>query len=485
MSRPTGEALAGAAVAAVTLAIGLPALGWPASSADEMLLLVEPARMLQGQLPYEDFFSVYGPAHWWFLEATFRLFGLSVTVARVAGLGVHVALALGVFVLAGKRGTTVATTCGLLTALVLFRVGDGPYAWVSACTLVVWSLALLSRWEGHLAAAAAGLLASLAIGFRPDAALLAVAPALPLLWGAGRWRAWLAGAAVGALPLVVSIVLTPSGLVDQVLLGRAGQGATQNRLPLPTDADQLGLLVLLVAALLLLLLASLRSRDRWVTALALLAALALPQALQRAERVHFLYAGLVSVVFLPAALATLGGSRRLPAAVAGAALVLIGASQSSVRPLVETLAGDGLGSVDVTHAGRRVPETPRRAAALRRLLPVLDGLATPGSRLLVFDANLRRPALTDLTVYYLMPQVTQEAFSVDINAGISNGPKGRLLEDLGRTDLLVLVQVTPAQQHRTYPYEKDGPTDVERLRERVFCPVAEIDYYEVYRRCAT
>ena len=66
--RRLAPALAPLSLTAMTVALGLPALTWPANTLDEMILLVYPMRMLDGDLPYRDFFAAYGPAHWWLLE---------------------------------------------------------------------------------------------------------------------------------------------------------------------------------------------------------------------------------------------------------------------------------------------------------------------------------------------------------------------------------------------------------------------------------
>lgn len=492
--RPSQRAafLAPLVVAAMAIGLGLPAMRWPASSADEMLLLVDPIRMLHGQLPYQDFFAAYGPAHWWLLEGTYAVASPTVITSRLLGLTVHVLLCLGVYRLTRPLGILNAALSGGIAALVLFYLGLAPFAWITCVALCVWQLAVLHPpGLSRRRALVGGILGALAIGMRPDAALLALLPALPLMANQGRWRSWGTGLAIGSTPLVASLLLTPSGLIQDVLLGRASRGAGQSRLPfLPSDPTDRTLLAVVLLAVVLALLAAYAIRTPWFVSISLLALLSMPQALQRSERVHFLYAALLSLIVLPQVLS--GLLRRFPirvqgnqamGAAAAALLVLLGTAQSTVRPVVDTLLGHGRTSVEVHHQGRHTPETPFRATALARLLPALDALTTKDSRLVVFDRNLVRPALTDLTVYYLMPHVRQVAYNLEINPGISNGPNSHLASDLEHADIVVLVDVAKEQQEASYPYEKDGPLDGARALERLFCPVAKIDFYRIYTRC--
>ena len=47
----------------------------PALPMDEGTLLVYPELILQGQVPYRDFETFYGPANLWVLSAAFSIFG--------------------------------------------------------------------------------------------------------------------------------------------------------------------------------------------------------------------------------------------------------------------------------------------------------------------------------------------------------------------------------------------------------------------------
>jgi len=479
-------------LSALTVALGLPALTWPANTLDEMILLVYPMRMLDGDLPYRDFFAAYGPAHWWFLEGTYALLTPTVLVARLLGLAIHVLLVLGLYRLLCGLGRAQAVLAGSLAALLMFRIGDAPYAWISSAAACVWALSLIARssvprWH----VVAAGVLGGLAVSIRPDVALLALLPALPLVRRCVGWRPWAVGLVVGGLPLLASVLITPSGFLHDVVLGRAGRGAAQSRLPLwpPEPMDQAFLLALAVAILLLVTAAAVR-RTAFATSMALLAVLAVPQALQRLDRTHLVYVGILCLPLLPQALGDLLGAvppRLARPPVLGALLAtllfLLGAGIATVQPVFITAAGDGPDAEVVRHDGRTVPELPARAAALKELLPVLDRVTKPGQRLFVFDSDLVRPAITDVGLYFLMPSLRSSGFNLEVTPGLSSASGSRLDQDVAEADVIVLLEATPAFRAALFPYERDGARAAAEALHRDFCLTTRVRYYQVWLRC--
>jgi hypothetical protein len=59
------------------------ALTAPVGRYDEGLALYDAERVATGDVPYRDFFVLYGPGQFYSLAAIFRLFGHSVAVERV------------------------------------------------------------------------------------------------------------------------------------------------------------------------------------------------------------------------------------------------------------------------------------------------------------------------------------------------------------------------------------------------------------------
>lgn len=479
-------------IALVLLAVllGVVTLDWPAGTLDEMILVVYPERMMAGDLPYRDFFTAYGPAQWWLLQGVYSLTEPSVLTARVVGIAVHAALVLAVYRLVLPRGRVLASTGGAIAAFLLLGLGAAPYAWLLCVALCVAHVALVAEGDSRRVALG-GVLAGLAIAVRPDVAPLALLPTVPLLWqrlAPARW--WATGVAAGLTPLWVGLTVAGPDLLDNVFGARAGKGAGQSRLPFwPESTTARQLLLLLVVSVLLSWAVAVHVRSRHALALALLATAALPQAFQRADTVHFVYAGLLSVPLLPLALHDLLRSRYGAVAAqkgvaAGAALVALATPGWIAVPLLDEVTGNGPSSTVVEHDGRRLPVTPRSAATLEELLQVLDEETEPGDTVFVYDGNLVRPAISDVGLYHLLPSLEQSAYNLEITPGVTSFPGGRLLEDLQEADVAVLLDIPEEFRNALFPFAQNGTDEAQRELARSFCPVATIEYYAVHRRCA-
>lgn len=481
--RPSPGTLHALVITTAATLLWLPALTWPVSTLDESILLVYPQRMSGGALPYRDFFAAYGPTFWWGLHGWFGITGLTIQSLRLLGLALHIALALGVLAVLKEYGRVVALTASTLTVLLLFRLGAAPYAWLTTTVLCIWALAILRRrplW--------AGVLAGLAIGVRPDVTLLALLPPLILLEN-GR-RRWVAGTALALTPVWLTLTVTPVGMVQDILLGRAGRGAGQSRLPIPplADTDRRLLAVLLAAVLLAVLWAWVR-RDRLTIALALLAVLSLPQAFQRADYTHFVYAGLFVFPLLPAAVTTL--LARLPqpqlrspalGSLLGVLVFLIAVPEIP-RNIVDMVANGNMREKTVGHDGRYLPEAPVRADVLDTLLPAIDALTVPGETVFVFDANLVRPAVNDVSLYYYLPRLRQSALHMEITPGITTEAGSGLADDINRAELVVLVQTPETERRALFPYAKGGSTEASNALHASFCRRRIVERYELWTRC--
>jgi len=473
-------------VATAALALGLPALQWPANTLDEMILLVYPLRMAGGDLPYRDFFAAYGPTHWYLLEGAYSLFGGTLLVARAVGLAIHVLLALASYALLRPAGRAAAVLGGLLTAVMVFSLGDAPYAWLLAASLCLWQVVLLRRPPAWCAGLG-GLVGGLALSVRPDVLPLVALPALVVLWGRERLRPWGVGLAAGALPLVYSFVRAPGAMVEDIVLGRAGRGAGQSRLPWwPENQAARGLALVLVCALACLLVQVALRRSRESLLLLVLAVATVPQALQRVDSPHLIYAGVLFLPALPAVVRSIGAhfGRDRPALLsAGMALVIVGIAGSSLYPLAQQLSGDGPRSSTLRHDGRSLLVVARYASTEAQLLSVVDAHSTPGETLFVFDEDLVQPAVNDVSLYYLLPGLRSHAKHVEVTPGVSSARGSGLREDVLRADILVLIRTTPSFRHDLFPFERPGSTEAADALRAEFCVLAEIDYYVVYRRC--
>jgi hypothetical protein len=482
-----------AALGALAVVVGLVSLNWPANSFDEQLLLVDPLRMMQGDLPYREFGTAYGPTHWWLLEGLYRVWSPTVVAERTLGLAVHVLIVVATYrVAVGLRPRNGVLSGGVAIAL-LFPLGIAPYAWLSAVALCLVALAVLQRAHGRPPwLFAAGLVTTLAVGFRPDAALLAALSGIPLLLGSPGRRWWLLGAALGSTPVAVSVALTPTGAMHDILLGRGTSAVRQSRLPLiPPDMTTILLSALIVVTISTAAAAAVLIREIRLMSVVGLGIAALPEALQRADETHLLYAALVAVPLLPQTVQAL--AERLPpgagrpsvlAARLSTLVVLIGAGSTFV-PLALQVGLTGVPHTEsVHHDGRSLLVEPAQARGLRELEPVLSALHQPGRTLFVYDANLTRPALTDLAVYYLWPSYEQHAHNLDVAPGASNSPRSGLAKDIAAADVLVLVSISDEGRRALFPYARDGDGEPARLVAQDFCHVKHVAFYEVLRRCS-
>jgi len=474
------------AVATGAVALGLPALQWPANTLDEMILLVYPLRMAGGDLPYRDFFAAYGPTHWYLLEGAYSLFGGTLLVARVVGLVIHVLLALANYALLRPAGHAAAVLGGLLTAVMVFNLGAAPYAWLLAASLCLWQVVLLRRapvWSTVLG----GLVGGLALSVRPDVLPLVTLPALVVLWRRHRLRLWGAGLVAGALPLAYSFVRAPGAMVEDIVLGRAGRGAGQSRLPWwPENQAARGLALVLVCALGCLLVHVALRRSRESLLLLALAVATVPQALQRVDSPHLTYAGVLFLPALPAVVRGIGahfGLDRAALLSVGMALAIVGIAGTSLYPLGQQLSGDGPRSTTLRHDGRSLLVVARYASTEAQLLHVVDAHSTPGETLFVFDEDLVRPAVNDVSLYYLLPSLRSRAKHVEVTPGVSSARGSGLRDDVQRADVLVLIRTTPGFRRDLFPFEKPGSTEAADALRADFCVIARIDYYVVYRRC--
>ena len=217
--RFTGRSVLSVGIVAVVLAIPMRALlRYQGPPMEEGFMLVFPERILAGDLPHKDFLHLYGPGSLWALAGWYKLVGVSITAERVFGLAQLAGIVFGVMALAWPWGRRVATAAGVLGVLLATTaIGLTALAWNGAVALLVasvWVGLRARRWltdtnDPPTPAARSradrlliwsGVLAGLALLFRPDAIVATGLATLGLLAGLGwgRWKRWL----LGAVPIV-------------------------------------------------------------------------------------------------------------------------------------------------------------------------------------------------------------------------------------------------------------------------------------------
>ena len=103
----------------VSVVCHLPVLDMRLNVYDEGIILAGAERVVQGDVPYRDFWSMYPPGQFYTLAALFKLFGSSVLVERIYDLVVRSLLAMCAFLVTRKLGLSIgAAIAGWAMALV-------------------------------------------------------------------------------------------------------------------------------------------------------------------------------------------------------------------------------------------------------------------------------------------------------------------------------------------------------------------------------
>ena len=406
---------AGLALIGVLVAIPLRGLyRFTGGTMEEGFMLYFPERVARGDVPNVDFLHLYGPGSLHVLAGWYGVFGHSLAAERTFGLLQHLGIILALFTLARPWGRAAATIVGGLAVFyVMTPIALTAMAWNGGLALTLWSTVFAVR-AVHLddprrrrrAWVVAGLLAGLALTYRPD---LVIAIALVLGWMLWRHRdarrpVVLAGI-VGLAPLWVHLVLAgPAQAFEGMVLDPVFRLRDGRELPRPPSWDRLdgGLqavaeeippwwkvphlsashtlflwffLMIIVAVGVLGFAVWLRRRagGRTARSVALLAVALvsvgiLPQALQRPDSAHLMWVTCVSFPF--SAVAVTEAVRRWRPQIDARAAVAVGGAAAIALTFVFT----GMFTFRyylLAHPGRSRPgaERLRRRARRPQLLP--------------------------------------------------------------------------------------------------------------------
>lgn len=483
----------------IAIAVALPLRGLykaTGSSMEEGFMLVFPRLVQQGKVPNVDFLHLYGPASLDVLAVWYRIFGDSLESERTFGLLQHLGIIFALYALARVAGHVAATGAALVaTVLIMTPIGLSALAWHGGVALGLWAIVFAIRgrqsderlrdwwWAGGLA--------GLALGYRPD---LVLALALALTFAVWRRRTplWCLGGGlfVGLIPMwwhladvgprnaFEGMVLDPVvrlrpgrelprppswGIIDGAL--QAVAEGVPPAWPLPALAANHQLFIWFFAVIAIAGAVPLgawwiRRRDTprpRAAATALLAAGLfglgiLPQALQRPDSTHLAWVAVVSWSLLVPLLA-LWGTERAPASAgrAVAATAVVAAVMLVVCPfytyrhhLLHTRVslGDLPPPFLVERDGRRFwfgDETV--ADALNEMIPDLAARSRPGDRLIVGPADLSRTIYSDVSVYYLFPELVPGTKYIEMDPGLANRAGSGLAEEIADADFLVLTNI--------------------------------------------
>lgn len=472
------------AIAAMTIAVlvvgpALATLRVPLGP-DELGALLYPLKMSEGLVIHRDFFSPYGPGTYRLVQAAFELFGPSVTIERLIGIAYHLLIALAVFALARPLGWHSAVAAGLTCAGTFLWFTPAAYAWFGGLALAVSSLALLANSRRQVTAVVAGGLAGLIPFWRPEMAVLWLA-AIPLCVVTRRTRSYSLGIVLGLVPTAAHLAVAGSSLIDGVFVSRLsvnGQTTLTN-----VDAKVwviLGLCVLGIGHQLWLSRTD-ASHRALLLSTATLSVLMMPQALQRTDIYHAIFA---ACVILPlSAAAIVSGvepsllSRALaPLRVATAAIAVV-ALAATGSLLIARLP---LSSIET--AGRTLPAVPATRDRLTEAIRSLRAHVAPGSRVFMGSQDMSRYGVNDNDLYYLLPEFRSPFFYLEMAPGASERKGSRLVQDLMSSDALVLRDTPKEATDSEFPHIGPGSQDANEVVRNYFCLVDTVGISQIYVR---
>lgn len=537
----------------VGLIVALPARGVfraPGPPMEEGFMLVFPQRLLEGDIPNKDFLHLYGPGSIWAIAGWFKAFGISLWTERVFGFLQLVALVAGVSHIGYRWGKWTACVAGATTAIIIVPpIGVTALAWTGGMALALWTVIWALRpldarpapaggpaeatteadaeagsvVDGAGGAAAkdapaggttataaprrdltllvAGLLAGVALLFRPDLVIALGLPLGVLFLFAFDWpqrKLLLIGGAVGVSPYLLHLVFAGPGnafrgmVLEPVFDLRPGR-----RLPFPPPTDhfdsflnrayalrefpwplpeasmtmQVALFFWSLFAVCLVLLGvaiwakRAGSPHGWrLLALALLACGLLPQAVQRSDTAHLSWVSCIPFGLLPCFVAealrmrSARGAGAEDGAAAGRRRAW-GVRLAQLAPLAILLVvpaytlrwyADYVGQsfdhdrvvANISHRGRDFYYgRPAVAKAAEQLLADVETVSGPGDTLVVGTGDLRKTPYSEAFFYFLLPQLTPGTHYIEMDPGVANADDSGLADEMREADVLILSTV--------------------------------------------
>ncbi len=539
-------------LAIIAAVVAIPLRGLYASTGSTMeegFMLVFPERLVAGAVPNVDFLHLYGPASLDALAGWYGLFGHSLASERTFGLLQHLGIIFAVYALTRAWGHIAATACAVAcTLLILTPIGLSALGWEGGVALGLWSVVFAARSyniaqrphaheqrsNANRNLMIAGLLAGLALCFRPD---LIIALGLAhgwLLWRRREWRGFAVGAGVGLLAFIVHLFragLNASfrGMVlDPVFALRPGRelprppswsvidGALQAvaegpppwwHLPAISASHQLFIwfFLMLIAAVfnvVVALIALRRGRHpaRAITLMvgSLFGLGLVPQGLQRPDSTHLAWVTCIGFALLPVSFIELAEWRlaklspRPRAVIAGSlvfGLFLVVCPFFTYRSyLLQTRVAVGNKPVpfEVQRNGRQFWMGEYHAAkASNELISDLASMSKPGERLLVGPADLSRTIYSDVMFYYMFPELTPATYFIEMDPGLADKEGSSLAADVQSADWVVLSNLWTGwkEPNASSNHGSQAPNQVVADH---FCLVRQYEngLMLLYRRCA-
>lgn len=196
---------------------------------DEGIVVYAAERILNGEIPYRDFWGIYPPGQFYTLALAFKLFGTSLLVERIWEATIRLFLCLVIYQLTAKlTSPPIALTTWLLSVPVLGATGFYGYPMFTALVLSLFSalcfLNFLSK-RRHLWLVLCGLSTGLTALYRHDVGFYTLAAEVIVL-GAFFYHSsrnlsstQRQGSFLHSFLLYIAATALPVGLITAYLLG--------------------------------------------------------------------------------------------------------------------------------------------------------------------------------------------------------------------------------------------------------------------------
>ena len=458
-------------------ALGIwPAFHSPAIPMDEGMVLVYPEMILKGQLPYRDFESITGPGNSMILAGAYAAFGPNLFVERAVGLAYRIFIVLAIFGIAQRWGALIATSCAILTIVLLAGTDLWANTWYTGLSFALCSLWAMADVTSSWRCFVAGLLAGIALLGRCDFGPALIASSLPLFLSMERSAKlrFIAGIVLALSPLIwITLMIGPMPIFHSLFVFPVFKLNPGRHLAISAAGWQMQcLLFLQIGASIMNISAGIvefrdrasRQRGRLLLGVGLLGIGLIHYALQRFDPGHALNSALLAVSFLPLSILILSSAvrkafpRKLAAVAAALAMLIflgfiapaftrfyrsVRVTLGLVAPHQATKTGEQLEPGDkgifIVHHGRPFAfGFPYAAEEADKLLTELERASIPGQRLFVGPGDLRLTNYCDTYIYYLEPQLRPATYFLEMNPGSANAPHSRLASDIAGADWVIL-----------------------------------------------
>ena len=466
---------------------------WGINPHDEGLVLQAGARISEGQLPYRDFYANYGPGQYFVAGGLDLLFGPSLLTWRVVRVALDATVAVLAYLLARREAPEPLAVGAWLAVAGAMAFPSIPSPNPAAIALGLGALLLAGRRP-----ALAGALAGLAVVFRVDVGVAAVAGAVLAAWPGGGRRAALRAA--GAAAVVAVVLLAPVVLADprdawDQTLGFALDEQGLQRLPLPSlDPGSLQpnkvlehyFPYLLLAGAALWAALAVRSRAPlrdWAPGPLLLSGVG--YLLARADEFHYIPLAAVLPVLLVIVAARERAAGRTATFAVACGVVAVMALHFLDEKRIQALSPPPLSRLDVDVADGVKAETAD-AAAIAGLVRYVRARVPPGRPVFVANPRYDRVKVGDPLLYVLLNRPNPTRYDVMQPGVVTTAPVQReIARDLDRARPALIVRWLAPVASEAEPNgagRSSGVHVLDRYLARTYAPVRRFGDYEVLRR---